>query len=498
MLLIKPWLCSSWLLLAIAGLLCCGCEGNPDAKRLYDDLLSTYDRLARPVKNHTETLMVKLGLKLTQLLNIDEKNQIMTTVVWLKQQWFDHKLTWDPREYGNVSALHIPSQLIWIPDLVLYNNADGSYQITIMTKATISYKGVITWEPPAVYKSSCDIDVQFFPYDVQTCRWRIGAWTYDYTKVDLEHIDAKKLATPELPDYYPKGAVDITDYHPNVEWEILATTANRTRKNYPCCPQDKYTDVTFYLVLRRKTLFYTVNYVIPVVSMTVLTTCLFYLPVVSGEKISLGVSLLVSQTLFFLLLSETIPPTSLVVPLLGKYILFAMILVSASVFLTVYVLNVHYRKPGIHKMQPWVRLLFLRVLPRYLMMKRPQFEKDRSVQLVHGVSRRFSAIFAFEASTLTRHIKNDDWKKKCPEVYRAMTGVEFIARHIQKQDEIDSIREDWMYVAMVLDRLFLYIFIFIFIVSTAAIIFQAPALYDNSPSIEDDNISEMLNLSTNT
>ncbi|CAG7714166.1 unnamed protein product [Allacma fusca] len=44
--------------------------GNPDAKRLYDDLLSNYNRLIRPVGNNSDRLTVKLGLKLSQLIDV--------------------------------------------------------------------------------------------------------------------------------------------------------------------------------------------------------------------------------------------------------------------------------------------------------------------------------------------------------------------------------------------------------------------------------------------
>lgn len=47
-----------------------GCLANPDAKRLYDDLLSNYNRLIRPVRNNSEKLIVKLGLKLSQLIDV--------------------------------------------------------------------------------------------------------------------------------------------------------------------------------------------------------------------------------------------------------------------------------------------------------------------------------------------------------------------------------------------------------------------------------------------
>lgn len=44
--------------------------GNPDAKRLYDDLLSNYNKLVRPVVNTTDPLTVRIKLKLSQLIDV--------------------------------------------------------------------------------------------------------------------------------------------------------------------------------------------------------------------------------------------------------------------------------------------------------------------------------------------------------------------------------------------------------------------------------------------
>jgi len=49
------------------------------------------------------------------------KNQIMTTNLWVEQSWHDYKLRWEPKEYGGVHMLHVPSDHIWRPDIVLYN-----------------------------------------------------------------------------------------------------------------------------------------------------------------------------------------------------------------------------------------------------------------------------------------------------------------------------------------------------------------------------------------
>ncbi|XP_028176600.1 acetylcholine receptor subunit alpha-like isoform X1 [Ostrinia furnacalis] len=108
------------LLLAVARV-SAGCGGNPDAKRLYDDLLSNYNKLVRPVLNVSDALTVRIKLKLSQLIDVNLKNQIMTTNLWVEQSWYDYKLSWEPREYGGVEMLHVPSDHIWRPDIVLYN-----------------------------------------------------------------------------------------------------------------------------------------------------------------------------------------------------------------------------------------------------------------------------------------------------------------------------------------------------------------------------------------
>ena len=94
-------------------------------------------------------------------------------------------------------------------------------------------------------------------------------------------------------------------------------------------------------------------------------------------KVSLSINILLSLTVFFLLLAEIIPPTSLVVPLLGKFVLFTMILDTFSICVTVLVLNIHFRSPETHKMAPWVRKVFIHILPRLLNIKRPYFDKDK-------------------------------------------------------------------------------------------------------------------------
>lgn len=74
-------------------------------------------------------------------------------------------------------------------DQTIFYSADGHYEVTLMTKATVYNSGLVVWQPPAVYKSSCSIDVEYFPYDVQTCVLKLGSWTYDGFKVPYQKIN---------------------------------------------------------------------------------------------------------------------------------------------------------------------------------------------------------------------------------------------------------------------------------------------------------------------
>ncbi|XP_018354186.1 PREDICTED: acetylcholine receptor subunit alpha-like [Trachymyrmex septentrionalis] len=525
--------------------------GNPDAKRLYDDLLSNYNKLVRPVVNTSDVLRVCIKLKLSQLIDVNLKNQIMTTNLWVEQSWYDYKLRWEPKEYGGVRMLHVPSDHIWRPDIVLYNNADGNFEVTLATKATIYSQGLVEWKPPAIYKSSCEIDVEYFPFDEQTCVLKFGSWTYDGFKVDLRHMDEK------LGSNVVDVGVDLSEFYMSVEWDILEVPAVRNEKFYTCC-DEPYLDITFNITMRRKTLFYTVNIIIPCMGISFLTVLTFYLPSDSGEKVTLSISILISLHVFFLLVVEIIPPTSLVVPLLGKYLIFAMILVSISICVTVVVLNVHFRSPQTHKMAPWVKRVFIHILPRLLVMRRPQYKFETSrytsgrvlMRTVRGkektcyypysstqedseehlTPKRFHSrppskedlspssltddarfggsclIHGPPLPPLPLHTECEDLSgdagieevkspplrsppvfshSRCPpEVHRSCICVRFIAEHTKMLEDSTKVKEDWKYVAMVLDRLFLWIFTLAVLVGTAGIILQAPTLYDDRVPID--------------
>ena len=70
---------------------------------------------------------------------------------------------------------------------------------------------------------------------------------------------------------------------------IVLSSLFRNEKFYTCC-DEPYLDITFNITMRRKTLFYTVNLIIPCMGISFLTVLTFYLPSDSGEKVSVVVT----------------------------------------------------------------------------------------------------------------------------------------------------------------------------------------------------------------
>lgn len=111
--------------------------------------------------------------------------------------------------------------------------------------------------------------------------------------------------------------VDLVNYKTNGEWDLLSTSLVRRVIIYPCCPEE-WPIITLTVVMRRKILYYAVNVISPCLMLSALTLLVFYLPPESGEKIALGVTVLLAFSVFMLAISEKLPETSESIPLLGK------------------------------------------------------------------------------------------------------------------------------------------------------------------------------------
>lgn len=149
--------------------------------------------------------------------------------------------------------------------------------------------------------STCNVDVRWFPFDIQKCELKFGSWTYDGWLLDLQMTDA------DISAYMPNGEWDLIGGWGGDNWHFIhaeiiksqcsqinlsvcvpaGVPGTRNEVYYECC-KEPYTDVTFVITIRRRTLYYALNLLIPCVLLSSMTLLIFVLPADSGEKISLG------------------------------------------------------------------------------------------------------------------------------------------------------------------------------------------------------------------
>ncbi|XP_022107578.1 neuronal acetylcholine receptor subunit alpha-10-like [Acanthaster planci] len=468
-------------------------KASEEQYRLIDDIFhkKRYNKVIRPVINETTPILITIELYLSQINDVIEKYQTISTMVWLTQRWTDEYLRWDPQDYNNLTAVRLPSNMVWLPDTVLYNTRETSNEqlMSIQTTLIINNDGSVDWSAPITLISQCSVDVNFYPFDAQTCNLKFGSWQHDARLID-----------------YPEAVADASMYQHNGEWDTFKMNFKRNVKIYACCPDKQYPDVTFTLILRRKPLFYVVNLIIPCALISAMSIIEFILPCNSGEKVSLGITVLLSLTVFMLVVAENMPANSDDIPIIARYYIVTIFLVSFSTFMTVIVLNLHHRK---YRVPNWVHNIFIGGLAPIFCLK---VNSRRTKNIYNSRKHHFQLVPT--ASTATTYLDQDsylskddtpsvnntprhgqtetayttstsqprrpwDWKEQA--IMDTLSNVRFLAQRFAEKDREEDMANEWQSVAKVMDRFFLGAYIICVVVMDIVIgmqIFQDHDLPD--------------------
>ncbi|CAO2639800.1 Neuronal acetylcholine receptor subunit alpha-9 [Lemmus lemmus] len=445
----RPHSCLSfcWMYFAASGLRAVEAADGKYAQKLFNDLFEDYSNALRPVEDTDTVLNVTLQITLSQIKDMDERNQILTAYLWIRQTWHDAYLTWDRDQYDGLDSIRIPSDLVWRPDIVLYNKADDESSEPVNTNVVLRYDGLITWDSPAITKSSCVVDVTYFPFDSQQCNLTFGSWTYNGNQVDI---------------FNALDSGDLSDFIEDVEWEVHGMPAVKNVISYGCC-SEPYPDVTFTLLLKRRSSFYIVNLLIPCVLISFLAPLSFYLPAASGEKVSLGVTILLAMTVFQLMVAE-IMPASEKVPLIGKYYIATMALITASTALTIMVMNIHFCGAEARPVPHWAKVVILKYMSRILFV----YDVGESCLSPHHSQEAEQLTKVY--STLPGSNNTDGF---CARYEVLIRNIEYIAKCLREHKATNSKGSEWKKVAKVIDRFFMWIFFVMVFVMTILIIARA-------------------------
>ncbi|CAF0811409.1 unnamed protein product [Adineta ricciae] len=390
-------------------------------RRLLKYLLeeNQHNPLERPVYNDSHTLTVTMNLALQQIIDFDEKNEILVCSGWLVLTWYDYSLQWKPEDFGNIQTIRLPSTRVWTPDIILYNSADDNFEGTIKTNLVVQSNGSILFVPPGIFKSICTFNIASFPF------------------------------------------------------------------------------------IRRRTLYYVINIVVPCVLISFMTVLGFLLPPDSGEKLTLQITILLSIVMFSLVISGIIPASSTALPTIVTYFTTLMCMCTMSVVATVVVLALHHRNAKNHTMPIWIRVYINQYLAWFLHMKRPGH--DLSWRAIRHRRLPSTPLLENSSKSLLANITNTDDQLYVPmfnhirpctsdsdtkeplqpcdmnyirsNIHSILSELKFMADSIRREEEEDDISQDWKFSAMVIDRLCLISFTIMTTIFTYLTLFSAPNFF---------------------
>lgn len=155
------------------------------------------------------------------------------------------------------------------------------------------------------------------------------SWTYSIKFLDMSTTQTR---------------AEMSSYIINGEWEVLDVPVQRNELKYQCCPEP-YADITVTIHMKRKVLYYIFNLIIPTTMIVTFILVGFCLPPITGERVTLNITVLLTMTVFLNIASNTLPSTSDATPLLGDYYLILMIQNCFAILATVFVLRYYYAGP---------------------------------------------------------------------------------------------------------------------------------------------------------
>jgi len=267
---------------------------------------NAYDKEAHPRLNHSETVLVSLGMAVIHY-DIDEARSVFLVDAWMRMSWHDDHMKWDPSEFGGLKQIHMGSQEIWRPDILLYNNADPTLRQPYgNAHFVVESDGTILWVPPAHLEGFCKLKLRFWPLDGQTCKLKFGSWTSHGDQIALAKY--RNMTTVEFLNFYTK----------NREWQSLGTTVDMQKVTYDCC-DESYPDMTFTFQLQRSSPAYRALMVLPCLVIMLMTVCCFLLPPMAGEKVTVNGFAFVSAVMYLIYFSHTLPFHETEVPILVMF-----------------------------------------------------------------------------------------------------------------------------------------------------------------------------------
>ncbi|XP_071845115.1 neuronal acetylcholine receptor subunit alpha-6-like [Apostichopus japonicus] len=302
---------------------CCltgDCANISERTALHAKLLnsSTYNLYVRPVENSSLPVSVQFRFApvILYLVQGNQELQLRGRMVLI---WDDHRLTWNPDDYGGLHSLDLPVNKIWQPELILYERipTDTDLNLQIETKvAKVLSNGTVYWYTMASTRSFCFMDIRKFPFDEQNCDVTFTTWMHPKSEQTLYHIYDLFINDTYKENEASVGEWKMTQFHYDPTYQCLYCVEDQSYITYKTT-LERYNPLAAHLSL-----------IVPCGLVTTLYYLMFWFPDGDAEVATYGLTCILALVAFLQLLYNLLPSTG--VCFIGLYVVVLMTLGTAK------------------------------------------------------------------------------------------------------------------------------------------------------------------------
>ena len=285
------------LLMKLVFLCCCSKRELVSAFTLQDEanlqasLLAGYNKDLKPGWDRDVPLQINIRFVLFSIKEFNFNTGKLSVTGLFFINWTDERLAWNPTNYNHTKKTTIPQNKVWLPEIINVNPYDdltGLRQdhLTI----PLQYNGVCTWFAIQSFEVVCDADVTKYPFDTQTCELHFNIWGYNSHEIDL---------------VISSSEIDLSLYVENSIWEIRGATLISPSLKY-----SKTKEIVVKLEMKRRTPYYVVSLIIPIIAVSFLMAFVFILPHDSGERVGFSTTVLLSIIVYLTIIQDLLPESS--------------------------------------------------------------------------------------------------------------------------------------------------------------------------------------------
>ncbi|XP_070765025.1 5-hydroxytryptamine receptor 3A-like [Enoplosus armatus] len=303
--------------------------------------------LVPPVQSFSDPVNITVNMTVVGIIGVNEKEQSLTTFIWQILEWDIEGLSWDEKECGT-KRVSVPREKLWVPDVQIAEFMDEDK--SPKTPYVYLYNTGRVFDDKTIrVVSTCRLVIYTFPFDIQNCTLTFGS--YLHFAGDVRMIQGTTAA-------------QILEESRNViqtngEWELVDIKVDPSALKIF---DESYSEIKYYIILRRRPLLYVVNLVIPSCFLITVDLFSFLLPPHSVDRSSFKMTLILGYTVFLLIMNDLLPVTGNATPLINVFFSVSLALMVASLLETVFITNIQFSSSQYSAVPHWLSVLVLRYL----------------------------------------------------------------------------------------------------------------------------------------